>query len=76
MLGFASAGYGVFAAVMGAVFVWYAFGVYRMKDGDERMIPAKKLFGFSILYLFALFAAILVDVIVGDMLRLFSVGLA
>ncbi|PHP67125.1 protoheme IX farnesyltransferase [Zhengella mangrovi] len=66
VLGFASIFYGVFAAVIGAIFVWYAWGVFRMRDGDERMIPAKKLFGFSILYLFSIFAALLVDVVAPD----------
>ncbi|MCC0026228.1 MAG: heme o synthase [Zhengella sp.] len=76
LLGFASMGYGIFAAAMGAVFIWYAWGVFRMADGDERMVPAKKLFGFSILYLFALFAAILVDVMARDTLGVWVGGMA
>jgi hypothetical protein len=32
-----------------------------MPDGDEKMIPAKKLFGYSLLYLFAIFTALAVD---------------
>ena len=65
-MGFASAAYGLFAAAMGAGFIWYAFGVLKMADGDEKMLPAKKLFAFSILYLFSLFAAILLDTLWRD----------
>jgi protoheme IX farnesyltransferase len=32
-----------------------------MPDGDVKMIPAKKLFGFSIFYLFAIFSALMID---------------
>jgi protoheme IX farnesyltransferase len=32
-----------------------------MPDGDEKMIPAKKLFGYSLLYLFGIFTALAVD---------------
>ena len=35
-----------------------------MRDGDPKMLAAKKLFGFSILYLFALFAALLAEAVV------------
>ena len=52
-LGFASVGYGMVAAVLGAVFIYCSIAVWRMPDGDLKMIPAKKLFGFSIFYLFA-----------------------
>ncbi|PJR16650.1 protoheme IX farnesyltransferase [Sinorhizobium meliloti] len=61
LLGFASLGYGAFATAMGLGFVWYSLGVLRMPEGDKRMVPAKKLFAFSIAYLFAIFSALLVD---------------
>ena len=35
-----------------------------MADADPKMLPAKRLFGFSILYLFALFAVLLGEAIV------------
>jgi protoheme IX farnesyltransferase len=35
-----------------------------MPDGDKKMIPAKKLFGYSLLYLFAIFTSLLVDALV------------
>jgi protoheme IX farnesyltransferase len=34
---------------------------WQMPDGDEKMIPAKKLFGYSLLYLFGIFTALAVD---------------
>ena len=61
LLGFASPVYGVFAALLGANFLRHAFAVLRMGDEDRVMVPAKRLFGFSILYLFAIFAGLLVD---------------
>ncbi|APO66687.1 protoheme IX farnesyltransferase [Rhizobium gallicum] len=60
-LGFASAGYGLVAASLGAVFIYCSIAVWRMPDGDPKMIPAKKLFAFSIFYLFAIFSALLID---------------
>jgi protoheme IX farnesyltransferase len=64
-LGFASIGYGLVAAALGAVFVICSIAVWRMPDGDVKMLPAKKLFGFSIVYLFAVFSALMVDRLVG-----------
>jgi protoheme IX farnesyltransferase len=61
MLGFASIGYGLFAAALGAGFVWYSVGVLRMPEGDRAMVPAKKLFAFSIVYLFAVFSGLMFD---------------
>ncbi len=72
-MGFASAAYGLFAAAMGAGFVWYAWGVLNMADGDQKMIPAKKLFGFSILYLFTIFAALLLDIVAAKILLAYGV---
>ncbi|PLU16361.1 protoheme IX farnesyltransferase [Sinorhizobium medicae] len=61
LLGFASLGYGALATALGLGFVGYSLGVLRMPEGDKRMVPAKKLFAFSIVYLFAIFSALLVD---------------
>lgn len=49
--------YLVCAMVLGALFVWYAWKLYRQYS-DEL---SRKLFRFSILYLSLLFAALLVD---------------
>ncbi|MBC7283566.1 MAG: protoheme IX farnesyltransferase [Hoeflea sp.] len=64
LMGFAGVAYGVVASVLGVAFVWYSWQVWRMADGDKKMIPAKKLFGYSLLYLFGIFTALLVDALV------------
>ncbi|CDX55345.1 protoheme IX farnesyltransferase [Mesorhizobium plurifarium] len=69
-LGYTTAGYGVVSAVLGAGFVWYAWKVLAMADDDRAMKPAKALFGYSLLYLFAIFAAYLVDCVVGRALMM------
>ena len=60
-LGFSGLGYGVIAMLLGAEFVREAWLVLRMDEADTRMVPAKRLFGYSIFYLFALFLALLLD---------------
>ncbi|MDQ2635214.1 MAG: heme o synthase [Pseudomonadota bacterium] len=62
-LGYATAGYGIVAAALGAGFVWYAWGVLTMPASDRAMKPAKALFGYSLLYLFVIFAAYLADAV-------------
>ncbi len=47
------------AAVMGMLFIWSALGVYRHRQGEKAIRAARKLFGFSIMYLFTLFAVLL-----------------
>ncbi|MEM9105873.1 MAG: heme o synthase [Pseudomonadota bacterium] len=61
VMGFASIAYGALAAALGLGFIWYAYRVLCMSPSDESMKPAKSLFGFSLVYLFALFAALLID---------------
>ncbi|MBP1850311.1 heme o synthase [Rhizobium halophytocola] len=65
--GLASLGYGLFAAALGLVQFICSIAVWRMADGDPKMVPAKKLFAFSIVYLFAIFSALLVDHYVADL---------
>jgi len=61
-LGLTGAVYGVSAAVLGAVFMWLAVRVARNKATEPAgMGPEKKLFAFSILYLFVLFGALVYD---------------
>jgi protoheme IX farnesyltransferase len=61
IMGFASLGYGLVAGLLGAVFIYCSIAVWRMPDGDVKMIPAKKMFGYSIFYLFAIFSALMLD---------------
>ena len=46
---------------LGAAFLYFAWSVYVRRDGRRAEAAAKALFGFSILYLFGLFAALLVE---------------
>ena len=58
-LGFAGTIYGAAAAIGGAVFIGLALQLRRAGALSRR--AAQRLFAFSIVYLFALFAALLVD---------------
>jgi protoheme IX farnesyltransferase len=60
-LGFAGIFYGVVSLIMGLIFLYFAYLTYKMSDDDEKMLPAKKLFGFSIFYLTVLFAVLLIE---------------
>ena len=61
VLGFGGPVYGIVSLVLGLDFIRRAFLVLKMPDGDPAMVPAKRLFGFSILYLFALFSVLLLE---------------
>ena len=58
--------YAVAAATLGAVFLSRALKLYQLREGPEpaRDRAAMRLFGFSIVYLFALFAVMLGDALV------------
>lgn len=61
-LGLTGAVYGVTAAVLSAVFCLLAADVARREtQADDKMKPEKRLFTFSLFYLFLLFAAVVVD---------------
>ena len=57
--------YAVAGGLMTAVFVAKGFEVFRKGDGAGSDKAAKSLFGFSILWLFTLFALILVEKLLG-----------
>ena len=54
--------------LLGANFLRHAYATFRMPDGDEKMLPAKKLFAFSIVYLFALFVILLGEAVARSLL--------
>ena len=62
LIGGTGAVYGIAALVLSAAFLGFALpvGLRRSLPGDT-MRPEKRLFGFSIVYLFALFAALVAD---------------
>ncbi|NKJ01852.1 heme o synthase [Novosphingobium sp. SG707] len=55
--------YGVSAGVLSTLFLLLAIrvGFRNRRDEDDSMKPEKQLFAFSVLYLFALFAALVAD---------------
>ncbi len=61
-LGLAGAIYGVVATALTGVFAWLAFVVAtRTTQPGDTMKPEKQLFKYSILYLFAMFGALVLD---------------
>jgi protoheme IX farnesyltransferase len=65
LMGFASPVYGVVAAVSGGAMILYAVRLLRAPDTQALRKACGKLFGFSILYLFLLFAVLLAEQLVG-----------
>lgn len=63
-LGYFGPGYGAVSIVTGTGLLWLAVKVYREREGVASVRAARRLFGFSILYLFALFATLLVEAMV------------
>ncbi len=63
-IGMAGLTYLAVSSTLGAVFGYLAWRVYKVRDGREADAVAKRLFLFSILYLFALFAVLLGEHIV------------
>lgn len=63
ILGFAGLAYGAVALLLGAAFLWLSVLVWRDENLEGKNLPAKKLFGFSIFYLFALFATLLLEAV-------------
>jgi protoheme IX farnesyltransferase len=61
LLGYSGALYGVTAIVAGAAMIALSFQIAALGDNDEGIRAAKRLFGVSILYLFVLFAVLLID---------------
>ncbi|WP_238122017.1 MULTISPECIES: heme o synthase [unclassified Xanthobacter] len=65
VLGFAGPLYGAVALLCGGLMVTRALRVFRLREGEAAVKAAKGLFGFSILYLFALFATLLAEALMG-----------
>ena len=61
LFGFAGPIYGAIAAICGAAMLYLAWRVYRDREGEVAASAARKLFAFSLLYVFVLFAALLAD---------------
>ena len=53
--------YAIIATIGGLGMLALAFQVHRLREGEPAMRVAQQLFGFSILYLFLLFATLLAE---------------
>ncbi len=71
LIGMSGLPYLLVALVLGGRFLWQAAALYR--TGDERR--AMPLFGYSIVYLFALFAGLMIDHYLGGFMVQATVGL-
>ena len=69
LLGYAGLDYGVVALVTGAIMIALAL---RVRAEREEQKASKQLFAFSILYLFLLFAILLVDQMTGGLSSIFA----
>jgi len=65
LLGYTGVFYGIASAVLGAIFLAFAFEIWRNRSATAMAAAARKLFAYSILYLFLLFAILLVEPMVG-----------
>ncbi|MEL6287308.1 MAG: heme o synthase [Pseudomonadota bacterium] len=65
VFGFGGVMYAIVSIVLGAIFLRDAWAVFTTRQGTEADVVAKRLFTFSIFYLFALFAVMLVEQTIG-----------
>ena len=62
-LGYFDAVYGIVSLILGAGMLALAINVYLRRERSQSLRATRKLFAFSILYLFALFATLLAEVV-------------
>jgi protoheme IX farnesyltransferase len=65
ILGFAGALYLAGAAILGAGFLWHAWKVLRSRDAAAERSACRRMFSFSIAWLFGIFALILIERVAG-----------
>jgi protoheme IX farnesyltransferase len=61
LIGLGGMAYAAASVGLGAIFLGLAVNVWRLTEGREADSAARQLFQFSILYLFLLFAVLLVE---------------
>lgn len=64
ILGFAGIIYGVLSSILGIIFIYWSFQLWKTETKEQTTTIAKKLFFFSLFYLAALFAVLLVESLV------------
>ena len=63
-MGFAGITFGAISAGAGIVFAWLTYRVWQAAGNDPALRAEKRLFGFSILYLFLLFGVLLFEAVI------------
>jgi len=63
LLGFSGALVGGLSFALGLAFLWFTYKVWKIAGRDEKLVAEKKLFGFSIAYLFLIFSLLLIDAV-------------
>jgi protoheme IX farnesyltransferase len=61
LMGYAGIAYGATALVAGALMIACAWRVLVAGEGERTIAAARQMFGYSILYLFVLFAVLLIE---------------
>ncbi len=61
LLGYVGPVYLAISTIFGAVMVWLAYDLFRKREGEPALKASYRLFGVSIIYLFVLFVALLVE---------------
>ena len=69
-LGYFDAIYGIVSLILGAGMLVLAINVYIRRERSQSLRATRKLFAFSILYLFALFATLLAEVVFPPLARM------
>ena len=72
LFGFTSTFYLVVSAISGGIIIWLAYDLSRKLEGDAARKASYRLFGTSILYLFVLFGALLLEEVVPMIISMVS----
>ncbi|MFZ0850721.1 MAG: heme o synthase [Hyphomicrobiaceae bacterium] len=75
LLNLGGAGYALTAIVAGGIFLSLALSVHRLREGRDADRAARRLFTYSIFYLFVLFAVLLLEAALGRYLNLSGASL-
>jgi protoheme IX farnesyltransferase len=65
LLGYAGTAFGATSLILGALMVAFAWRVLTRTEGEAAASAARQMFAYSILYLFGLFAVLLVEALLG-----------
>jgi len=63
IMGFAGITFGAVSVVAGIMFAWMTYRVWKIAGADPKLMAEKRLFAFSLIYLFALFGVLLIEAV-------------